>query len=467
MPDDYRDAYGFAAIVICTYAGRHQEGGLNMNMDRWLSALPQFLVLLPSAASCYYTMKNQMKYSLRRTAALCAAVLLPYAFLCSCLCSLLRITVNAILLPSLILFFFLYRFTVTASLPKCLSVYVGVCAVQTFPTQFAYAFDAFLHPASGAADFSMEAALFQLVLSCLVAAAFARPACGRFFRIIDCLDLPKIWYAATMLSSVFLIFNVAAVPQSYSTLHTGRMFSLFLLLEGCMFAILIAIYVLFYLGTTVILEHTELKEHTHLLEMQSRQYRALQEHMRQTAQLRHDFRHSVRLLSSLAEEGDIDSIRTHLERYEARLGKNTPVNYCANAALNALFGYYYEMSVSAGIDTDWHIDLPEPLPATELDMVSLFGNLMENAIDGCRTVQSGRRYFCLTTQIRHDNRLYIVSTNNFDGSVWKGKDGYRSTKHSGNGIGLTAIAAAAEKYSGSAQASNSGTEFFVDVVLKI
>lgn len=234
-----------------------------------------------------------------------------------------------------------------------------------------------------------------------------------------------------------------------------------------MFAILTAIYVLFYRGTTVILEHARLKEHTQLLEMQSRQYRALQEHMRQTAGLRHDFRHSVRLLSSLAEKGDIGSIRAHLAGYEARLAENTPVNYCANAALNALFGYYYEMAVSAGIDTDWHIELPEPLPATELDMVSLFGNLMENAIDGCRTAQSGRRYFCLTTQIRHGNRLYIVSTNNFDGKVQKEKDGYRSTKHSGNGIGLTAIAAVAEKYGGSAQASNSDTEFFVDVVLKI
>jgi len=438
-----------------------------MDMSRWLSALPQFLVLLPSAASCYYTMKNQTKYTLRRTAALCTAVLIPYTFLCSCLCALLQVDVNIILLPSLFLFFFPYRCTVTVSLPKCLAVYVGVCAVQTFPAQFSYAFDAFLHPASGAADFSAEAAFFQLGLSCVVAAAFAWPACGLFFRIIDCLDIPKIWYFTILLSSVFLIFNVVAVPQSYRTLHTGRMFFLFLLLEGCLFAILTAIYVLFYLGTTVILEHVELKEHTHLLEMQSRQYRTLQEHMRQTAQLRHDFRHSVRLLSSLAEKDDISSIRAHLAGYEASLTENTPVNYCANAALNALFGYYYDMAVSAGIDTDWHIELPEPLPATELDMVSLFGNLMENAIDGCRTVRSGRRYFCLTTQIRHGSSLYIVSTNNFNGKVRKGKDGYRSTKHSGNGIGLTAIAAVAEKYSGSAQASNTSMEFFVDVVLKI
>lgn len=439
-----------------------------MDMTRWLSALPRFLLLLPSAASCYYTMKNQMRYTLSRTAALCTAVLLPYAFLCSCLCALLRMDANIILLPSLILFFFPYRYTVTAGLPKCLAVYVGVCAVQTFPAQFAFSFDAFLHPMSGAVDFSVEAAFFQLGLSCVVAAAFAWPACGLFYRIIDCLDIPKIWYSTILLSSVFLIFNIVAIPQSYRTLHTGRMFFLFLLLEGCLLAILTSIYLLFYLGTKIILEHAELKEHTHLLEMQSRQYRALQEHLRQTAGLRHDFRHSVRLLTSLAEKGDISSIRTHLAGYEVRLTENLPVNYCANAALNALFGYYHEMAVSVGIDTDWHIELPEPLPTTELDMVSLFGNLMENAIDGCLTAPESRRYFCLTTEIRHDNRLYIVSTNSFNGKVRKGKSGsYRSTKHSGNEIGLTAIAAAAEKYGGLAQASNSSTEFFVDVVLKI
>ena len=438
-----------------------------MDMTRWLSALPHFLVLLPSAASCYYTMKNQLRYTLLKTAALCTAVLLPYAIFCSCLCALLRVDVNIILLPSLLLFFFPYRCTVTASLPKCLAVYVGVCAVQTFPAQFAYAFDAFLHPASGAADFSIVAAIFRLVLSCLVAAAFAQPACGLFFRIIDCLDIPKIWYSTIILSSIFLIFNVMAVPQSYRTLHTGRIFFLFLLMEGCMLTILTAIYVLFYLGTTVILEHAELKEHTHLLEMQSRQYRALQEHMRQTAKLRHDFRHSVHLLSFLAEKGDISNIQRHLAEYEVSLSENKQINYCANAALNALFGYYYDIAVSADIDTDWHIELPEPLPATELDMVSLFGNLIENAIDGCLTIPERRRYFCLTAENRHGNRLYIVSTNSFDGKVRKDKDGYRTTKHSGNGIGLAAIAAAAEKYGGSAQASNSDTEFFVDVMLKI
>ena len=440
---------------------------MNINMNRFLAALPQFLVLLPSAASSYYVMKNQTRHSLPRTAALGAVVLLPYSLLASCLCAMFHLEANVLLLPALVLFFFLYRYTVTASLPKCLAVYVGVCAVQSFPAQFAYALDAYLHPASGAADFSVEAACFQLALSCLVAAAFARPACHYFFRIVDSLGSPVIWYTTLAFSSVFLIFNILAVPQSYSTLHTGRMFPLFLFLEGSLLAVITSIYLLFYHGTAVILEHAELKERTQLLEMQARQYRTLQEHMRQTAKLLHDFRHSIRLLTSLADKGDLGGIRAHLAEYGAILMEHTPSTFCANAAMNALFSYYHEMAISAGIDTDWRIELPEPLPVTELDMVSLFGNLIENAIDGCRTVPEGKRYFCLTTEVRHGNSLYIVSTNNFDGKTRKGKDGYHSTKHSGKGTGLSAIISAAEKYGGLAQASDNGSEFYVDVIIKI
>lgn len=140
---------------------------------------------------------------------------------------------------------------------------------------------------------------------------------------------------------------------------------------------------------------------------------------------------------------------------------------CANAALNALLNYYHDMASSAGVDTDWHIDLPDPLPAAELDLAALLGNLMENAIDGCLTVPEGRRYFSLTAEVHRGSRLYIVSTNSFDGKVKSGKHGYLSTKHSGAGTGLTSIAAVADKYGGSMRAQNSEREFFVDAVLKI
>lgn len=438
-----------------------------MDMDKFLSALPQFLILLTGAASCYLSVTIRMKYSPAKTAALCMAVFLPYSVAAASLHALLSIDVNAILLPSLVPFFFLYRRTVDLDLSCTLAVYVGVCAVETFPVQFGYAFDAALHPLSGAAELSPEASFFRFGLSLLLLAAFAYPATRHFQRAVDRLSLPIFWYSTVALSSVFFILNVLAVPLSYSTLHAGRMQWLFPVFEAGAFAVLVAVYVLFYRTVTVILERTELRDRARLLEMQSHQYHALQEHLRQTARLRHDFRHSVRLLASLAEKGDTDSIRAHLAEYETSLTEHTPTAYCANAALNALFGYYREMADCTGIRTDWHIELPEPLPFAELDLAALFGNIMENAVAGCRTVPKEARYFCLTTEIRHGNMLYVVSTNSFDGKIKKGKNGYLSTKNGGTGIGLASIFAVTEKYGGSAKVSNSDTEFFVDTVLKI
>ncbi len=438
-----------------------------MDINKFLSALLQFLILLPGAVSCYLPAKNRMKYSPAKTAALCLAVILPYSAAAALLCTLFSVNASLLLLTSLVLFFFLYRRTVDLALSCTLAIYVGVCAIETFPIQFSFSFDAILHPTSGAAEFSPEAALFRLGLSALLLAAFVYPATHHFPLAVDRLIFPKIWYSTVALSSVFLIYNTLAVPLSYSTLHAGRMQWLFPLFEAGAFTVLVVIYVLFYRGTNIILEHIELRERTRSFEMQSRQYRTLQEHIRQTARLRHDFRHSVRLLVTLAQKGDTDSIRAHLAEYEVSLLESVPLNYCANAVLNALFGYYHEMAVSAEIRTDWHIELPDPLPFLELDMAALFGNLIENALAGCETAPPEARYFCLTTEVRHGNILYIVSTNSFDGNTRKSRDGYCSTKHSGTGIGLTSIWAISEKYGGSAKASNSDTEFFVDVALKI
>lgn len=438
-----------------------------MDMDKFLSALLQFLILLPGAASCYLPVKERMKYSPAKTAALCTAVILPFSIAAAAFHALLSIGVNAGLLPFLVLFFFLYRRTVDLDLSCALAVYVGVCAIETFPAQFAYAFDAALHPSSGAAELSSIAAFLQLGLSIVLLAAFAYPATHHFQRAVNRLNFPKIWYSTVALSSIFLILNVLAVPQSYSALYAGRILWLFPIFEAGAFAVLVAVYVLFYYGIVIILERAELRTRTQLLEMQSHQYHTLQEHMNQTARLRHDFRHSVRLLTSLAEKGDTQSIRAHLAEYEISLTENAPVNYCANAALNALFGYYREMAIYSNIRVDWHLELPEPLPFLELDMAALFGNLMENAIAGCRTVPEASRYFCLTAKTSHGNRLYIVSTNSFDGKVRKKGSGYLSTKHSGSGIGLASILAVSEKYRGFAKISNDDKEFFVDLELKI
>lgn len=437
-----------------------------MSIRECLEILPQYLILIPGVVSCYLPMKNQMKYSVGKTAALCLGVMLPCTLAGILAQAAFHLQINYLLMPALPVFFLLYRRTVTTDLPRALAVYVGVCAVLAFPAQLANALEAHLHPLTWAEWFSAEAALFQLALSSLMA-ALAWLVRRQLRWVIDNLEFAKVWYTTVALSAAFFAINLAVVPDVPEMYYAGQPFHLFPLLEVCALALLVCVYVLFYQGSRLMLERAQLERRTQLLELQSHQYQALQEHMRQTARLRHDFRHSLRLLSALAEQEDLAGVRAHLAEYEQSLTEKAPVHYCANAALNALFGYYGEMAASVQIKTDWKIQLPDPLTVSELDLASLFGNLLENGIRGCQTLPEGKRRFSLTTELRQESSLYIVSTNSFDGYVRKGKNGYYSTKRDGRGIGLASIAAVAEKYSGSARFSNSGTEFFIDVVLKV
>lgn len=437
-----------------------------MNMDKFYSDALAYLILIPGAASCYLPMKNQMKYPPHQTAAMCLAVLAAFIPAAAYVQARWGLENSLVGFPALAVFFLLYRRTIRADLPRALAVFVGVCAVESVSAQLSSALGAYLDPLAWQEIFSVEAALFQQAVALLMLAA-AWTIRRKLVWVIDSLDVPGIWYSTVALSGIFLIFNVVAGPDSLEMRYAARPYRLFAAMELYALTLLVCVYALFYQGAKLLLERFRLERQSQLQEMQSHQYRALQEHMRQTARLRHDFRHSVRLLLGLAEQGDLEGIRAYLNQYGSGLLENATDVYCANPTLNALFGYYHEMAAAAGVELAWRIQLPEPLPVSELDLAGLFGNLIENALEGCQTLPPEKRQFSLTVETRQGSSLYIVSTNSFDGHVKGGGGRYRSTKHSGRGIGLASIAATAEKYGGTACFSNSDTEFFADVVIKI
>lgn len=434
-----------------------------------LTAALQCLIIIPAAILCYLPMGSHLAYSRCRIAALYGAAFLCFLPVAVIITIFFNTGGNAVLIPALLLFFFLYRRTLDAPLPKTLAVYFFVCSLMSFACILSFAFDAWLHPYSGYADFSWQAGVFQTAASVLLLICFAYPFRKYFRSLIDRPGLEKVWYVTLPVSGIFLVLNILFIPHSYQTLHVNRIFPVFLTLLCGLFAFLLFFCILFYRTVSLMLDYAAKEEHNRFLEQQAEQYVTLHNHMEQTRRLRHDFRHFVHALSGLAEQGDLDSVKLYLRTYEqeqaAVLDMVRP--FCKNAALNALFGHYMAMAQEAGIVTDWKIALPEPLTISELDLLSLLGNLLENAVAGCRTVPENQRRFSLSIQTMEADSLYIVSSNSFDGHLVKESGNLRSSKGYGHGIGLYSIRTLAEKYDGMAQFSNTDTEFCMDVVLKL
>ena len=431
----------------------------------FLASFVQFLVLIPAALLCYLPMKTKLRYSPARTAGLFGLVYLFFIPAAAWILTFFHIGANAVMFPVIAIFFLFYWKTLNVSLSKALAVYI----------LNSIAFSAWFHPYGTYLDVFLDTVLFQLFASLFLTLILSFSFSKKLAHLIECLDIEHIWYITLPVSGFFLLFNIQCIPHSYETLHVNRVFFIFLICITLLLGLLLFLCVLFYHTVTLLIDSFRQQERTHFLEIQAEQYNIFYNHMEQTRRLRHDFKHSVHALSVLANSGDVENLKKYLADYEQQvltLDKLRP--FCKNAVLNALFHHYYAMAQSAEIRTEWHISIPDPLTISTLDLSSLMGNILENAIAGCRTVPEKERYFILTIEILEQNSLYIVSSNSSDGNLKKESGIYQTTKSQLNsqtqrehGIGLYSIRTLAEKYNGMSQFSYDNGQFCVDVVLKL
>lgn len=339
------------------------------------TAVLQFIIIIPAAILCYLPMGNHLAYSRRRIAILCGQTFAFFLLVTVGIMLFFHTDANVTLIPALLLFFYVYRRTLNASLPRELAVFMFVCSLMSFACIFSYVFDAWMHPLSGYLDFSWQAGVFQGALAFLMLLCFAFPFKKYFQRLIDRPGLDRVWYVTVPVSSIFLILNFMFIPHSYQTLYVNRIFPIFVTLLFGLFAFLLFFFILSYYIVSLMLDYADQEEHNRFLELQAEQYVTLLNHMEQTRRLRHDFKHLVHALSAMADQGDLASVQQYLKDYEQEqaivLDMVRP--FCKNAALNALFNHYMAMAQESDIvrleschsRSAWHTGTGSSKPAWE------------------------------------------------------------------------------------------------------
>ena len=96
---------------------------------------------------------------------------------------------------------------------------------------------------------------------------------------------------------------------------------------------------------------------------------------------------------------------------------------------------------------DWRVTLPEELNIPDADLCVLLGNLVENALDGALTLPEGKRGAKVICRMSGD-LLCVIVENGYDGQVRRKKDGFASTKHSGESYGLESARATVARHHG-------------------
>lgn len=142
----------------------------------------------------------------------------------------------------------------------------------------------------------------------------------------------------------------------------------------------------------------------------------------------HDFRqhlHTIaRLVQQLSYEKDREYVYHRLSTYldtltaqqTARSDAYRPL--CKNIAVDALLQYYYAAAEKDGIRTKFRLCLPDRLAFSDVELCTMLGNLLENALHACQQEHGCDRFITLTSR-ESGSSLFICIENSYNGIFQK------------------------------------------------
>lgn len=430
-----------------------------------LNVLLANLIFLPAGVLCFLPVKASLKHSFGKT----IAVMLPAFFAVIVLSSFLTwqfsLSQNDLLLPMLLICFLAYHFSLRLPLLKTLGVFTVVCALLAILSNFAVCIDAFQNPDASSETFTLTFSLAQLAITVAAIVLLAYPFTKYGGFIIIQPFSTAVWISIILFSALVTVSNIALMPIEYFLFHEQQfLVSVLVILFGQLVIWGLMLIILYY-AIYGMLTINKMREKNHFLEMQEGQFRSTQKYIKASEKARHDFRHNILTLAELYNQGKMEEVGKYLHQYVDSLPKSEYAIFCGNTALNALLNYYVHVASLNEIEFELHVNIPEKLPVSDVDICSMVSNILENAVAACQSAEERTIQLTILTEKRM--QLYIVVVNSFDGFVSERDGRYFSTKSDGSGIGLTSVAATAENYGGVAQFSHEGKLFYSNIAIPL
>lgn len=255
------------------------------------------------------------------------------------------------------------------------------------------------------------------------------------------------FYMVTIL--VFLGFK----QQNYSALW------LYILISTYIFVAVV--YVVLFRFMRRLNHEWELKQvqlHERLLLEQIASYEEAERNARQT---RHDFRHHNIVIAEFVRNRDYQGVLDYLQKYEKEEEKKYNRTFCSNHAVDHALSAYVQRAEQNGIEVKTDIHFWDTSGISDVDLVSILANIIENSINGCMQAQ-GKRWLKLL--IAQKGAKFVIVCKNTCTSDILFENGIPKNK-SRDSIGVESIIRSAKKYSGDVDFSAEDGIFTCRVVL--
>lgn len=305
--------------------------------------------------------------------------------------------------------------------------------------------------------------------------------------IISMLCLTTKAFYLTRIEKIIFIFLAALtigieqallIEQLYLTTNKGNYHTHFLtvIFFLCIFLFVTLIIYVYNLGVTR-KKNIQLVEDHALLQIEQNQYEQILSSVSELRTLKHDLHDHLDVLSNLIHNNDYTEASTYINEINNMLEQSHYALSTGNTAIDCIVTNKLNEAKKYEIPVDYTLHLPSELPLNDVEVCSLIGNLLNNAIEHCKNlVPSTKRYIQINMK-PFNNMLSIAITNSSDGIYKTDATGHLlSRKECENnhgfllpehGIGLKRVKEIAEKHHGFVQVKPEENRFTVTILIPL
>ncbi|MDD3340000.1 MAG: GHKL domain-containing protein [Lachnospiraceae bacterium] len=200
-----------------------------------------------------------------------------------------------------------------------------------------------------------------------------------------------------------------------------------------------------------------------LLKLQKQYYNALTEKVNDEREARHNYKHHIAAIHGFLDSDNIDGLSAYCESLEQSRSKSMVIPYTGNAAADGVLYYYCTLAEKENIQIEVTCSL-NALTLSDLDLCSLLGNALDNAVTACKDYD-GKRFIRIATET--DGEMLILTVDNsFDGVLHMDNQKILSKKRNHEeGIGIASMRQICKKNGGTCSFKADGNNFEASFLL--
>lgn len=438
-----------------------------MSMYDIFTYLSTFLIIIPLAVFCFFPVLDHLKHSIANLSLKIGVVFMCYFALLIIPYMIFQQDLgNILVFLAVPVFFYLYQKENDILPSASLFIMMTACSLGSISYIVYHAFGMFLHPHGQYTEFYTGSMIAQLVFLVLADLILYKPAKKYLGWMVSNFHNTFIWRIACIFPCCFTLIVVTYIPYDYSDLYTNHAMHVYFSMMLTLLIFIALLYVLFYNVTYSYVKNQHMLEEQKILEIQAKEYSQLSQHVQETREIRHDFRHQIAVISELLNQKHYDELKEYLSQYESSISSKAKI-YCRQPAVNAILTHYDFLCEQDGIETNFAVDFPENSPISPVDFCIILGNLLENAYLECKTLQKYKKFIHLKALQTSPGAYALLIENPYEHEIKRNDSGFLSSRRKNCvGTGLKSVTAICKKYDGHLSIQTDDHRFKVKMFLQ-